>query len=96
MSSTAWHVAEVVVMLLLPLLIAGGLVLVERRLLGQLQDRYGPNRVGVFGEMQVLADAIKLLAQGGLDTPVRRPAGLRGRPGHHPRVGAGQFRRDPA
>lgn len=63
MSSSAWHVAEVVVMLMLPLLFAGGLVLVERRLLGQLQDRYGPNRVGVVGEMQVLADAIKLLAK---------------------------------
>lgn len=63
MSSSLWHVAEVVVMLGLPLLMAGGLVLVERRLLGQLQDRYGPNRVGVVGEMQVLADAIKLLAK---------------------------------
>ena len=63
MSSAAGHVAEVVVMLLLPLMIAGGLVLVERRLLGQLQDRYGPNRVGILGEMQVLADAIKLLAK---------------------------------
>lgn len=63
MSSPGVHVAEVVVMLLLPLLIAGGLVVVERRLLGQLQDRYGPNRVGIFGEMQVLADAIKLLAK---------------------------------
>jgi len=36
---------------------------VERRLLGQLQDRYGPNRVGIMGEMQVLADAIKLLSK---------------------------------
>jgi NADH-quinone oxidoreductase subunit H len=51
------------VMLLLPLLIAGGLVLVERRLLGQMQDRYGPNRVGIVGEMQVMADAIKLLGK---------------------------------
>jgi NADH-quinone oxidoreductase subunit H len=50
-------------MLLLPLLIAGGLVLVERRLLGQIQDRYGPNRLGIFGELQVLADAIKLLGK---------------------------------
>ena len=63
MSSPAWHVAEVIAMLLLPLLMAGGLVIVERRLLGQLQDRYGPNRVGIVGEMQVLADTIKLLAK---------------------------------
>ena len=33
---------------------------VERRLLGLWQDRYGPNRVGPFGLLQVLADAIKL------------------------------------
>jgi NADH-quinone oxidoreductase subunit H len=63
MSSSLWHAAEVAAMLLLPLLIAGGLVLVERRFLGQLQDRYGPNRVGIVGEMQVLADAIKLLGK---------------------------------
>lgn len=63
MSRAGWQVAEVIVMLMLPLLIAGGLVVVERRLLGQLQDRYGPNRVGVFGELQVLADAIKLLGK---------------------------------
>ena len=62
-NSPAWHVLEAFVMLLLPLLMAGGLVLVERRLLGQLQDRYGPNRVGIFGEMQVLADALKLLGK---------------------------------
>jgi NADH-quinone oxidoreductase subunit H len=63
MTSPAWHVFELFAMLLLPLLMAGGLVLVERRLLGQLQDRYGPNRVGFFGEMQVLADAVKLLGK---------------------------------
>ncbi len=34
---------------------------VERRMLGIWQDRYGPNRVGPFGVLQVLADMIKLL-----------------------------------
>ena len=35
------------------------MTLVERRLLGRMQHRYGPNRVGPFGLFQPLADAIK-------------------------------------
>ncbi len=35
----------------------------ERRLLGIWQDRYGPNRLGPFGILQVLADMLKLLAK---------------------------------
>lgn len=35
----------------------------ERRLLGIWQDRYGPNRLGPFGIMQVLADMLKLLTK---------------------------------
>jgi NADH-quinone oxidoreductase subunit H len=36
---------------------------IERRLLGVWQDRYGPNRVGPFGALQIVADAIKLLTK---------------------------------
>ena len=35
----------------------------ERRLLGIWQDRYGPNRLGPFGVLQVLADMLKLLGK---------------------------------
>jgi NADH-quinone oxidoreductase subunit H len=49
--------------LIVVLSIASGLIWIERRLLALWQDRYGPNRVGPFGLLQVLADTIKLLAK---------------------------------
>lgn len=36
------------------------LIWLERRLLGFWQERYGPNRVGPFGLLQVVADMIKI------------------------------------
>ncbi|MEO5599522.1 MAG: NADH-quinone oxidoreductase subunit NuoH [Cyclobacteriaceae bacterium] len=42
------------------MLLAPGLIWVERRMLALWQDRYGPNRAGPFGILIVLADTLKL------------------------------------
>ena len=39
------------------------LTVVERKLLGRFQARYGPNRVGPMGLLQPLADAVKLISK---------------------------------
>lgn len=50
------------VLVVFPLLFALTTV-VERKLLGRIQNRYGPNRVGPFGFLQFAADGIKALTK---------------------------------
>ena len=56
-------IAKLGVVLVGLLLLAAYLVLLERKFLGRLQIRYGPNRAGKFGLLQPFADTIKMLTK---------------------------------
>ncbi len=61
--SSPYPIAAIAVILGAALSLAAGLIWFERRLLAVFQDRYGPNRVGPFGLLQVLADMVKIFAK---------------------------------
>jgi len=63
MSPLAHGLLNVFGVLVVALSLAAGLIWLERRLLALWQDRYGPNRVGPFGLLQVLADMIKIFTK---------------------------------
>jgi NADH-quinone oxidoreductase subunit H len=57
---TAWlgAVVAIIVVLLVVMLYS---TWVERKVVGRIQDRYGPNRVGKFGLLQPFADMLKIV-----------------------------------
>ncbi len=57
------HVILTAIIMVALLLFAAALIWIERRMLGLWQDRFGPNRVGPFGSLQVVADMIKIFTK---------------------------------
>jgi NADH-quinone oxidoreductase subunit H len=52
--------AKVIVVVVITLMAVAYTVLLERKLVGRIQNRWGPSRVGPFGLLQPLADGAKL------------------------------------
>jgi NADH-quinone oxidoreductase subunit H len=61
LTETAWNLALIVAMIVPLFLCVAYLTLWERKLIGWIQIRIGPNRVGPLGLLQPIADGIKLL-----------------------------------
>jgi NADH-quinone oxidoreductase subunit H len=61
-SDTPWWLSLVKAVLLFVIIVINVLLVTwfERRVIGRMQQRPGPNRVGPFGIMQTLADGVKL------------------------------------
>src|SRR5512145_2237692 len=58
-----WTLIKIVVIVLPLLGVVAYLTLAERKIIGYMQVRIGPNRVGPLGLLQPIADAIKLLTK---------------------------------
>jgi len=56
-------IVKLALVLLVVLFMAAYLVWVERKFLARLQIRYGPNRAGIFGLLQPIADVVKMLTK---------------------------------
>jgi NADH-quinone oxidoreductase subunit H len=53
-------IAKIIVVLVILLTCVAYTVLLERKVVGRIQNRFGPSRVGPFGLLQPLADGLKL------------------------------------
>jgi NADH-quinone oxidoreductase subunit H len=73
--SVANYVVMGIILVLMPVIATLTLTWMERKVIGRIQNRLGPNRVGPWGIFQAIADAVKMLVKediipDGADRPV--------------------------
>lgn len=61
MQAVAWYGVVALILFISVILLMAFLTLAERRVIGSIQARIGPNRVGPFGLLQPFADVLKLM-----------------------------------
>ena len=73
-----WWLSLVKALLIFVFLLVNTLLVIwfERRVIGRMQQRPGPNRAGPFGLLQTLADGVKLALKEDLTPQERRQGGL--------------------
>jgi NADH-quinone oxidoreductase subunit H len=61
----AWYIQilKAIVIFAVALQLVPVVLMAERKIMGRMQGRYGPNRVGPYGALQPLADILKLLTK---------------------------------
>jgi NADH-quinone oxidoreductase subunit H len=61
----AWwvQILKAIVIFAVALQLVPVVLMAERKIMGRMQGRYGPNRVGPYGALQPLADIVKLLTK---------------------------------
>ena len=58
-----WMLLKIIFTVVVLLIAVSYVTYAERKVIGYMQDRVGPNRVGPFGLFQPFADALKLMAK---------------------------------